>query len=122
MRVSFAGHGVVEGEGITCRFHGWAGDGELSWSRPGYAEDVASVLGGDDISVEVDASDDTLGAKIRNAQTAKIPYTLVVGGNEAEQRTVAVRPYRGDQRKDVALDDFAAELRAEVAARQNPDD
>lgn len=28
MRVSFAGHGIVEGEGITCRFHGWAWDGD----------------------------------------------------------------------------------------------
>ena len=28
MRVSFAGHGIVEGEGICCRFHGWAWDGE----------------------------------------------------------------------------------------------
>ena len=28
MRVSFAGHGIVEGEGITCRFHGWIWDGE----------------------------------------------------------------------------------------------
>ena len=28
MRVSFAAHGIIEGDGITCRFHGWNWDGE----------------------------------------------------------------------------------------------
>jgi phenylpropionate dioxygenase-like ring-hydroxylating dioxygenase large terminal subunit len=28
MRVSFADHGIVEGDGVCCRFHGWAWDGE----------------------------------------------------------------------------------------------
>ncbi len=82
----------------------------------GYATEVADALRARDLRVEVDASDDTLGAKIRAAQTAKTPATLVVGGDEAEARTVAVRPYRGPQRKGVALDEYADELAAEVAA------
>jgi threonyl-tRNA synthetase len=87
----------------------------------GYADDVAAALRAHGLRVEVDASDATLGNKIRAAQTSKTPYTLVVGANEAEASTVAVRPYHGDQRKDVPLDAFVAEVAAEVAERRTPD-
>ncbi len=87
----------------------------------GYATEVADRLRASDARVDVDVSDDTLGAKIRRAQTSKIPYALVVGGAEAEAGTVAVRPYQGSQRKDVPLEEFAAELAAEIAERRVPD-
>ncbi|MFA9428988.1 threonine--tRNA ligase [Egicoccus sp. AB-alg2] len=84
----------------------------------GYADEVAAALRSQHLRVEVDHSDDTLGAKIRRAQTSKVPYALVVGGSERDARTVAVRPYRGDQRKDVPLDDFVAEVAEEVRERR----
>jgi threonyl-tRNA synthetase len=84
----------------------------------GYADEVAAALRAADLRAEVDHSDDTLGAKIRRAQTSKVPYALVVGGAERDARTVAVRPYRGDQRKDVALDAFVAEVAEEVRERR----
>jgi len=87
----------------------------------GYADEVAAALRAQDVRVEVDHSDDTLGAKIRRAQTSKVPYALVVGGSERDARTVAVRPYRGDQRKDVPLDGFVAEVAEEVRTRVVPD-
>jgi threonyl-tRNA synthetase len=83
----------------------------------GYADEVAAALRGRAVRVEVDASDAGLGKKIREAQTSKIPYTLVVGESERQARTVAVRPYQGDQRKDVPLDGFVEELTVEIAAR-----
>jgi threonyl-tRNA synthetase len=83
-----------------------------------YANEVAAALLAQRVRVQVDASDDTLGAKIRSAQTSKVPYTLVVGGSEAEARSVAVRPYRGEQRKDVALDEFVTEVVTEIAERR----
>ncbi len=84
----------------------------------GYAEQVASELRRAGLRVDVDRSDDTLGAKIRRAQTGKVPYATVVGATEQEASTVAVRPYAGDQRKDVPVDEFVAELVAEVAERR----
>lgn len=84
----------------------------------GYADQVAAALRSEDVRVHVDASDGTLGNRIRAAQTSKIPYTLIVGGDEASKRTVAIRPYRGDQRKQVPLDDFVAEVAAEIAVKQ----
>jgi threonyl-tRNA synthetase len=83
-----------------------------------YADEVAAALRARRVRVEVDASDDTLGNKIRKSQTSKIPYTLIVGGDEAEARTVAVRPYHGDQRKGVGLDAFVDEVATEIAERR----
>jgi threonyl-tRNA synthetase len=83
----------------------------------GYAEEVATQLRIHDVRVEVDASDAGLGKKIREAQTSKIPYTLVVGESERAAGTVAVRPYQGDQRKDVPVAAFVEELRTEIADR-----
>ncbi|MFA9445482.1 threonine--tRNA ligase [Egicoccus sp. AB-alg6-2] len=84
----------------------------------GYADEVAAALRAEGLRVEVDHSDDTLGAKIRRAQTSKVPYALVVGSAERDDRTVAVRPYRGDQRKEVPLDAFVAEVADEVRERR----
>ena len=86
-----------------------------------YAQRVAGALREQGLRAEVDASDDTLGNKIRKSTTSKTPYTLVVGGDEASAGTVAVRPYSGKQRKDVPLDEFVAELAAEVAERRVPE-
>ncbi len=83
----------------------------------GYATEVAQRLRAAGVRVHVDLADATLGNRIREAQTSKVPYTLVVGGSEAEARTVAVRPYQGDQRKDVDLDVFVAEVAAEIATK-----
>jgi threonyl-tRNA synthetase len=86
----------------------------------GYAAEVAAALRSARVRVEVDTSDDTLGNKIRKSTTSKTPYTLVVGGDEAEGRAVAVRPYSGSQRKMVPLDDFVAEVAEEIAERRTP--
>jgi threonyl-tRNA synthetase len=83
-----------------------------------YASDVATSLRGARVRAEVDDSNETLGAKIRHWQTQKVPYTLVVGATEAESGTVAIRPYQGDQRKDVPLDTFVAEVVEEIATRR----
>ncbi len=85
-----------------------------------YANVVADACRAEGIRVRVDASDDTLGAKIRGAQTQKVPYTFVVGGDEASAGTVAIRPYRGDQRKGVPLREIVVEIADEIAERRVP--
>jgi threonyl-tRNA synthetase len=83
----------------------------------GYADEVAAALREHGVRVEVDHSDGTLGNKIRASKTSKVPYTLVVGGSEAEERTVAVNPYRGD-RYGQELDAFVVDVVAEIAERR----
>jgi threonyl-tRNA synthetase len=82
-----------------------------------YGERVAAALGAAGLRVEVDASGETLGNRIRKAQGSKVPYMLVVGDKEAEAGTVAIRGRSGDKRNDVALETFVAEVADEVARR-----
>ncbi|MDP9406111.1 MAG: threonine--tRNA ligase [Actinomycetota bacterium] len=82
-----------------------------------YGREVVARLRAAGLRADLDDSDDTMGAKIRRHQLAKVPYQLVVGDTEASATTVAVRPRAGDQRKDVALDAVVDALRAEVDAR-----
>jgi len=86
-----------------------------------YAEDVAGKLREAGLRVEVDASSETLNNRIRKAQTAKVPYMLVVGDREAEAGAVAVRPRTGKERRGVPLAEFLAAVTREVAERGSPE-
>ncbi|MEX2487096.1 MAG: threonine--tRNA ligase [Nitriliruptoraceae bacterium] len=86
-----------------------------------YADEVVATCRAHGLRSNLDASDDTLGAKIRAAQTRKVPYTFVVGGDEAAAHTVAIRPYRGAQRKQVPLEEAVTEIADEVATRRIDD-
>ncbi len=83
-----------------------------------YGDEAAAYLAGLGLRAELDDSDDTMGAKIRRHQVAKVPFQLIVGDTEVDARTVAVRPYAGEQRKDVPLDEFAEELALAVRERR----
>ena len=67
---------------------------------------------------EVDDSDNTLGAKIRNQQMQKVPYMLIVGDNEAESDTVSLRRRSGEEERGVPVDDFLEKLVVEVSERR----
>jgi threonyl-tRNA synthetase len=71
-----------------------------------YADEVAGELRAEDVRVEIDTSDETVGYKIRAAETQKIPYMLVVGGNEEEDGTVSVRSHADGQQGTVPVADF----------------
>jgi len=80
-----------------------------------YAEDVAARLRQDDIRVEIDPSDETVGYKIREAETQKVPYMLVVGGDEEEDGTVSVRSHADGPQGTVGVEAFLDEAGAEFA-------
>jgi threonyl-tRNA synthetase len=81
-----------------------------------YAREVANTLRLEDFRAEVDDSNETVGYKIREAETDKVPYMLVVGGREEEAGTVAVRAHGEGQQDVVPVDTFIEQLRAEVEA------
>ncbi len=82
-----------------------------------YADSVAQAIAVAGGRVEIEAADDTIGARIRKAQMQKIPYTLVVGDKEIEGGTVSVRRRSGDESHGVGLAEFVAGLTAEIASR-----
>ena len=64
-----------------------------------YAQNIAQQLKALDIRVEIDDRDEKLGYKIREAQTKKIPYQLVIGDNEVKDNTLNVRKYGENESK-----------------------
>jgi threonyl-tRNA synthetase len=89
-------------------------DRHLDWARQVFGELQARGM-----RVEVDESSEKLGAKIRDAQLMKIPYTLVIGDKEVEGKGVSPRKHGEGKDADLgfqALDAFAAKLAAEAAA------
>jgi threonyl-tRNA synthetase len=80
------------------------------------AEELAGVLRGRGLRVEVDGSDNRMQNKIRLAQEQKIPYMLVLGDREVEARTAAPRTRAGEQQPAEDWSSLADRLAAESAA------
>ncbi|MFC7364605.1 MULTISPECIES: threonine--tRNA ligase [Bhargavaea] len=83
-----------------------------------YAEKVREALQAQGLRVDVDSRDEKLGYKIREAQTQKIPYMLVLGDKEAESGEVNVRKYGEQKSESIPLNDFIAKLREEVDGKK----
>ncbi|HXQ19241.1 MAG TPA: threonine--tRNA ligase [Acidimicrobiales bacterium] len=87
-----------------------------------YAADVLQAARRAGLRAEVDPASAPLGARIRQAKLAKIPYVLVVGDDDVAARTVGVNA-RGSSspERGVALDTFIGRVMEEVAAHGSPD-
>ena len=79
-----------------------------------YADGVAKALDDAGFRVEVDHRSEKLGYKIREAQTMKIPYMVVVGDKDMENHTVSIRHRTGEDLGAMSLDAFTALLKEEV--------
>lgn len=71
-----------------------------------YAKEVAAQLRAAGLRVEVDDAGERMNKKIRNAQLQKIPYMLVVGDNEEEANSVAVRTRNNEDKGLMSIDEF----------------
>ena len=83
-----------------------------------YAEAVTAWMRDADLRVEVDARQEKMGYKIREAQLRKIPYMLVIGDREADDDAVAVRHRADGDLGARSVDDFIAAAREDVANRR----
>jgi threonyl-tRNA synthetase len=82
-----------------------------------YAHQVQQQLAAAGLRVEVDARQEKMGYKIREAQLQKIPYMLVAGDREAAERAVAVRHRSDGDLGSRSVADFVAMATAEIRAR-----
>ncbi len=85
-----------------------------------YAFRLADRLRGEGYRADlVDATTDSLGARVRRAKLQKVPYVLVVGDEDADAGTVGVNRRGSDHpERGVSVDDFVDRLAAEVAERR----
>lgn len=81
-----------------------------------YAKEVYDKLKSQDIRGLLDDRDEKIGRKIRDAETKKIPYMLIVGEREVAEGRVSIRRHgKGDQ-GSVLVDEFVQQFREECAA------
>ncbi|MCZ6678655.1 MAG: threonine--tRNA ligase [Candidatus Poribacteria bacterium] len=79
-----------------------------------YGREVYQLLRDKGIRVEFDDRDDKIGAKIRDARLQRMPYMLIIGGRERENRTVSVRTRDEGDLGAMALDAFVDRILAEA--------
>ncbi|HEX6594600.1 MAG TPA: threonine--tRNA ligase [Bacillota bacterium] len=79
-----------------------------------YAKHVQDDLRKEGIRVEVDERDEKIGYKIREAQTKKIPFSVVVGDQEIEANAVNVRRYGEKKSETMSNDEFVTILKNEI--------
>ena len=85
-----------------------------------YASEVKKALADANVRVELYDSSEKLGYRMRNAQVKKVPYTLVLGDNEKESKTVTYRHFGSKEQITVKLDEFVEMIKEEIASRALP--
>jgi threonyl-tRNA synthetase len=85
-----------------------------------HAASVVERLRAEGFRADLVGADDQLGKRIRAAKLDKLPYVLVVGGDDVANGTLGVNPRGGEVERGVPLDDFVKRLHAEVDERAAP--
>ena len=83
-----------------------------------YAADIKKQFADAGLRVNLDDSSESLNKKIRNAELMKIPYILVIGEKEQNEKTVAVREYRTKEQYELSIDQFIAQATDEYKYRR----
>ncbi len=82
-----------------------------------YVKEVTAILKGKGIRAMAMLSEERMNAKIRDAQNQKIPYMVILGQREKDDRTVSVRLRTGGQENGIALDAFVARVLEKIETK-----
>jgi threonyl-tRNA synthetase len=82
-----------------------------------YLDEIVAKLKSLGVRAEVDASDDRMQKKIRNATTAKVPFMLIAGGEDQAAGAVSFRYRNGEQRNGVPVEEAVSEIVQAIASR-----
>ncbi len=82
-----------------------------------YAREVEMTLKGAGLRVEANLGSEKIGAKIRHATLAKVPYMLVLGEKEQGARVVAVRHRTEGDKGQVAVEEFVRQVKEMIAGK-----
>ena len=82
-----------------------------------YAQELKERMLKEGFRVELDDANEKLGYRLRNSQVRKIPYTIVIGDNERDNKTVTYRKYGQKEQITVSVEEFTKLLREEVNSK-----
>lgn len=94
----------------------------ISDSQNHKAHEYATLLKENNIRLTVDDRSEQIGAKIRDAETAKIPYMLIIGAKEMNNGTVSVRKHRKGDIGTFDFSDLLSEINIEISEKSLPED
>src|SRR5574344_1429093 len=80
-----------------------------------YARKVAAYLNEHDVRAIIDDRNEKVGRKVRDNELKRVPYMIIVGEQEQNNGTVAVRPQGGGEQSTLTMEEFANRINAEVA-------
>jgi len=78
-----------------------------------YAQEVHDALFDANVRVEIDSSSDPISGQIKRAQLDRVPWMLVIGKKEVENKTITLRDLDGKQEFGLKLEDVLARAKAE---------
>ncbi|MEM7125411.1 MAG: threonine--tRNA ligase [Chloroflexota bacterium] len=84
-----------------------------------YAQQLVRQLKAEGIRAEADLGNDRMNAKIRSAQMMQIPYMLVVGDQERENQTVALRRRDNSRQNGLPFNEFVATVLEKIKSRSS---
>lgn len=90
----------------------------VSEKHNAYAKEVVTALKSANIRTDSDDANESLGKKIRNAKTEKIPYLLVVGDAEVEAKTVSIDSRDAGKLDAMSCTDFVTRVGEEIRTRK----
>ena len=79
-----------------------------------YANKIFNSLNDKEFRVELDKRDEKLGYKMRESQTRKIPYTLILGQKEVDDNLVSYRKFQSQETTTVTLEEFIDLIKNEI--------
>ena len=82
-----------------------------------YLQGVVKQMRAAGIRVDIDASDDRMQKKVRNAQMEKIPFMMIAGEEDQNAGAVSFRYRNGEQKNGISIEEAIAEVTAAVAHR-----
>ncbi len=84
-----------------------------------YAKEIYDYLIENDIRCEIDSRDEKLGYRLREAQIKKIPYTLIIGEEECNNKTISYRKYGSKDTFTTTKEEFLNLLKEEIKNKSN---
>lgn len=89
----------------------------ISDSHNDYAKEIENVLRAGGIQVVVNTSKETLGKKVREAKSSKVPYFIVIGDQEVEAKVIAVESRDAGKLGPMSPDIFLKKIQEEILTR-----
>lgn len=94
----------------------------ISDTQNAYAQECATELREHGVRVTVDSRSEQIGGKIRDAETSKTPYMLIIGAKELEAKTVSVRRHKKGDIGTFDFSDFLTKLNEEIKNKTLPEE